>query len=785
MTPENHKSGFLSRLSQAAYQFFYGDDSFAEMLPPGRQVSKSVTKGVDSMGGGFQGVPAYWFARAIEVGGQETLFEPFRNSVWVQRAIKTVAGPVSSVPMLFFPAGDEVTSYSTAGKRSKFKVQSSRFKVSGKSFPEEDALDLPNIEAFLREPAPGLGYADFIEASIGWLKLRGETFWLLTDEMLVPFPETRNTEHGTRPQIIIARPDRMRHIIEGGQLVGWSFNDADGKTFPLLPEQVIQIKYWNPYDKWRGLGEYEPAHIATEADWLAGKFARNLMSNNGDTGPYIIAKTGVPTDAQREQIIADLKAKRQAQLRGDFRPIFMSGDITVEDPQVKSVDTSFVAQRLENRHEIFISFGIPPSLADVKAAYSIGSASDFYQLISNTCVPAGAKLCDGLERLIAKLFKMNVEAQLNWADHPVFQEVRKERLSSIDTLANHGMPLRAISDYLGLDLPQFDGDEIGYLPINVTPAADVTAEPPPETDQALSELPLPKGEGRGEGESDGPVKAMLKALKARPARKTKNHLLWEKMMRLESGIVRAYTSKVNRLLNQFRIRALKQLSSHGGTKSITEHGTRNTEHATKSIIDFLFDAAQFGKELVLSINPVTQLALQTAGDQLMDEIGNKDPWKMPPAKALEFIRGREQHILGTGKTIRDQLNTSLEEGFAAGESSSDLEDRVRGIFKGLSKSESRRIAVTETACAFNFARNDAMKDAGVTHKAWLSSHGPTVREAHAEAEDEYETNPIPIDQPFLVGGEELDFPCDPAGSPENVINCQCRVLSVAAPKDES
>jgi hypothetical protein len=30
-----------------------------------------------------------------------------------------------------------------------------------------------------------------------------------------------------------------------------------------------------------------------------------------------------------------------------------------------------------------------------------------------------------------------------------------------------------------------------------------------------------------------------------------------------------------------------------------------------------------------------------------------------------------------------------------------------------------------------------------------------------------------MDQPFIVGGEALQFPGDPAGSPEMVINCRC------------
>ena len=49
----------------------------------------------------------------------------------------------------------------------------------------------------------------------------------------------------------------------------------------------------------------------------------------------------------------------------------------------------------------------------------------------------------------------------------------------------------------------------------------------------------------------------------------------------------------------------------------------------------------------------------------------------------------------------------------------------------------------------------------------------------------YQADPIPIGEPFVVMEEELMHPGDPAGSAENVINCQCIELAVAAPKQTS
>jgi uncharacterized protein with gpF-like domain len=157
---------------------------------------------------------------------------------------------------------------------------------------------------------------------------------------------------------------------------------------------------------------------------------------------------------------------------------------------------------------------------------------------------------------------------------------------------------------------------------------------------------------------------------------------------------------------------------------------------------------------------------------------------MPPQDALRFIAGRENLLNGVGDTAFDQIKTALTEGLNNCEGIADLSDRVRGVFNNLSNYEAKRIAMTETSAAYGFARDKAMTDAGIQYKIWLSSHGPHVRPAHAAAEAEYgPDNPVPIDEPFIVDGEELMYPGDPAGSPGNIINCQCVQLAAKAPEE--
>ena len=64
----------------------------------------------------------------------------------------------------------------------------------------------------------------------------------------------------------------------------------------------------------------------------------------------------------------------------------------------------------------------------------------------------------------------------------------------------------------------------------------------------------------------------------------------------------------------------------------------------------------------------------------------------------------------------------------------------------------------------------------VLYKVW--EHHPelsiTPREEHAAIDGQM----VREDEYFLVGGEELMYPRDPRGSPENTYNCHCTVRHV-------
>jgi F like protein len=117
---------------------------------------------------------------------------------------------------------------------------------------------------------------------------------------------------------------------------------------------------------------------------------------------------------------------------------------------------------------------------------------------------------------------------------------------------------------------------------------------------------------------------------------------------------------------------------------------------------------------------------------------------------------------------RDQMLIGMHEG----EGIDQLATRITGSVS-FSQYRAEMVARTEVISVSNQASLDAARAAGVQmQKEWLATPGLRTRVWHADATGQK----VPLDQPFIVDGEPLDYPGDPSGSAHNVINCRCTVV---------
>jgi SPP1 gp7 family putative phage head morphogenesis protein len=419
-----------------------------------------------------------------------------------------------------------------------------------------------------------------------------------------------------------------------------------------------------------------------------------------------------------------------------------------------------------------------------------------------------------------------LDAEFDWDDHPVMAEVRASRIDTALKLWGAGMPMRDINDYLNLGMSPYDGWDTGYLPFSVTPMMAGDGEPGPSADPANDPgYAEEAGDGDQAGDDDAQalslrLATLVRRRKAAPRRAAlppdpidAQFACCECGMRIadcgiskppaaagscfssipHSAIRNPHSSKARnprelaqwRALMAARRESVKSFSNAFGRVLLTarretlakiEAVTGKSQPVTRAAAaDLLFDLENFRALFRGAMEKQSLSALAQAGAQLFKELGRDDPFTYPPPAAIQFLRARRNKLATVPDEIFADIKGTLEEGLNAGETMAQLSARVRATCNAIDHERATRIAMTETAAAYGTSRQEAMSQAGVKFKRWLTSGNDNVRPAHAAANGQT----VPADEPFIVDGEALAFPSDTRGSPANVINCHCVAIAVA------
>ncbi len=248
--------------------------------------------------------------------------------------------------------------------------------------------------------------------------------------------------------------------------------------------------------------------------------------------------------------------------------------------------------------------------------------------------------------------------------------------------------------------------------------------------------------------------------------------------------IKRMKSSTDRVLNYARHETLRKIEKHfRENPAIHSAESGDTPEPPSSLAARLtFDRSAFGAELLAALREDQEAALGTAGQQLFDEIGKDSVWRLPSQDAIQFVQDRANLLANVPDEVHAEIMQSIEQGLQGGESRRQLMSRISTAFDEIGRSRAETIANTETAAAFNYARDKAMREAGVTHKKWLHSQSPLIREprpTHLEADGQT----VPIDEPFDVGDVQFMRPADDSlgAGPEDIINCHCVAIPTEAP----
>lgn len=182
-------------------------------------------------------------------------------------------------------------------------------------------------------------------------------------------------------------------------------------------------------------------------------------------------------------------------------------------------------------------------------------------------------------------------------------------------------------------------------------------------------------------------------------------------------------------------------------------------------------------------------AAQEGWDRWFDELEDNGDMPVPVypstnAHIAAHLAMVENYLVRIPEEVFNLIIADVVDGHDEGESMEEIAARIEDTLNVTGSenwpARSRAIAVTEvngTANAGWYAAALRTEELlGPQWKQWLESHDESVRSEHRTDQKR------PIREPFLIGGELLQYPGAKNGSPWNIINCRCAARSTEAPR---
>ncbi len=122
--------------------------------------------------------------------------------------------------------------------------------------------------------------------------------------------------------------------------------------------------------------------------------------------------------------------------------------------------------------------------------------------------------------------------------------------------------------------------------------------------------------------------------------------------------------------------------------------------------------------------------------------------------------------------LRDVLAARM---YEDGQGPAAIARELETIFPPTYANRAETIARTETLFAQATVQAETFRKNGVVSKQWLAVMDDKTRDDHFDMHG----TTVPMDEPFrFPSGDEIDFPGDPGGEAEQVINCRCDYLPI-------
>jgi len=635
--------------------------------------------------------------KEMNLFGGNKVTEPYKQVATIYKAIKAIADNIPQAKIIFVNK-------------------------------DEEEIDDPLLTERFARPNGYQSINDFLQEMAGYYSLYGEVF-LLKDI------QTIGEAAGTKlPALVNLNPKLMSESVDYsvGLLKGWKYG-----TKIFAPEEIIHIKDFNPYNKFRGLSPLAPIDDEMQLDQDTITFNKKFFESDA-TPSFVLSTDKSLSDPQRKRI-EEWWRSQYAGLENKFKMAVLEGGLKAEALGQTHKDMEFIEQKRLTREEILGIWRSPKALfnitEDLNYATFVGQMKIFWLY---TLMPILQKFKDGFNAHYIKQYRNDVFLTFDIKNVPAFAEDFKEKVTTGSVLFTMGFTGNEINSKLDLGFENKPWRNEWWIPFGQTPASAAK-------DEGADGLP-PEDETQ-----DGAQKTLQYTPRQR-------------------AIIRSFLARQSNIEDLFH-RKLKRYFYDLRSKMLNT----SNDLLISGKVDVNWDKQD--DELVEKTKPMLKLAIDQGVAHAEAALGSK---KSIDDDALEhkinsYLAVRADKITGINRTLQKKVFDVIAEITQAGGTITDIaagiKEEIRNMFNNAA-TRSRLIARTETVGAVNGGSLIYYQNEGVEKKEWLTANDEFVRESHARCQGQ---GAIDLDKPFKNG---LMYPGDQNGGAAEVCNCRCTIAPV-------
>jgi HK97 family phage portal protein len=658
--------------------------------------------------------------------------------------------------------------------------------LKARELEQHELLDL------LAKPNPMMSGSQLFEITSIYLSLLGQCYWYKARDA-----------RGQVNELWLMRPDLTSIVPNNDGSIAYYKFLLGGKETRYAAEDVIHFKEPDPLSDYYGYGAVQAVMETIRADVYAKKWNTRFFYNSARPDAILTTEQKIGK-ADREEI-REKWVQKYGGWDNAHRVAVLSHGLDYKQISVSQRDMDFANMRIANRDDILMALQVPKTVIGVTDDVNRANAdAGIYVFLSETIKPKMDKITDFLNMKLVEEF----------GDDLLLYDIDP---TPADNAARDDHYIKAHNKWLttneirieeGYD--PIDGGDYIYMPLSLVPMETPTENNQDnqnnDSNKMVKGLVKLGGTFKAKDYYDRKKEERLKEIYKRAirGRKTlrlkeslikditievvqtvKKHIekkkveeekkftddqkdiLWKEFDARLEGWEKKFKKMVKGLFSEQEKRALEALKDSGLGKAV--------KSSELELLDYEKEVKIFSKKAL----PVISDIVEEAGNLALEQVGEKSIKKdfdiSDPTTAEWIDKKAMKFAEEVNDTTIGKIKNSLAEGVLQGESVEELAKRIRGIFELRILSSSQTIARTEVLSSNNAGTNFGYKQSGVVKKKeWLATRDSRTRDTHSHADGQV----VKVDKAFEVGGEELDFPGDPNGSPEQVINCRCALLPV-------